>query len=115
VQQRLDQYRYENLRHRIRKQKKINLPSNCRPIDILEHPERFDGLADQLITIPEDHMPLLDAAIQQYTPAHLFLFAPAQVTAQFESCLTMLGNVDLKAGAGWFWFHTILNVYMGSF
>jgi hypothetical protein len=115
VQDRLDRICYENAHHHIRKQAKIHLPSDCRPIDVLERPEQY-GVKNQLISLPPEYMGHLERLLEEHTPPDLFRFASDDVTTIGTRALAMI-SVDerpLKASTGWWYFRYILNLFEGG-
>jgi hypothetical protein len=109
VQKRLDSLIIEHQVHRIRKQKKILLPSDARRIDLFTSPERFGGI-NQLIPIPSQD---IDRLLAEYDDHLLFQFGSDKAVEIFEDLYSAAGNghIPFLPANGWLIFQEMIEIH----
>jgi len=101
VQLRFDEIIHKNRIHKIRKQKKILLPSGSHRIDIYNNPQKFSAqLKDRLIHIPDE---IIDDLLQCGTDDSVHLM---------EQIYRKIGSPELSARVGWSIFVEMVNAYI---
>ncbi|KAF8911450.1 hypothetical protein CPB84DRAFT_1671914 [Gymnopilus junonius] len=105
IQKHLDKIVEENQNHKIRKQKKILLPSSTRHIDIYNFPEDHE-LIDCLIKVPEKD---IDQLLLKFDQPDLLQFGTDEEVALCEKTYAAIGSPILLAKFGWEIFCNMVN------
>lgn len=105
VQNLLDHYLVEHNAHRIRKQKKINLPSGASHNDLYDFPENY-GMTDLLIPMDQD---TIDMLVEEYCPRDVFQFLPDEKEAIMQGLHERAGTPALTIRTAWDVFQTMLS------
>ncbi|TFK24772.1 hypothetical protein FA15DRAFT_704312 [Coprinopsis marcescibilis] len=108
VQARLDALLEENKYHRIRKQKKILLPSGARRIDLFESPEEYGG-KNMLIPVPAADLDLLAA---EYDDPALFRFGTEEEVALYTMLYQAIGAPEFVPANGWAIFTEMVSLHL---
>lgn len=109
VQKRLDELVKESELHKIRKQKKILLPSGARRIDMYRFPEKHGCSANLLIPIPRAD---IDRLLAQYDKPHLTQFGTDEEVALYTNLYQGVGSPELAAKNGWEIFRYMMTLYL---
>lgn len=97
VQEKLDEIMKENRFHKVRKQKKIFLPSGGRPIDFWQNPQKWKG-QDQLIQIPPHD---IDRLIAEYADPTCLLFGEDAIISIYRAVWEAIGKPRISALNAW--------------
>lgn len=106
VQLKLDELLKESQTHRVRYQKKINLPSGGRRIDFYERPERYHG-KNELIEVPAEKV---DAILEVHDKPELLSFGSPNGIAFCLGLYRACGSPKLSAMTGWLTFSAMVDV-----
>lgn len=110
VQDRLDSYRNETNKHRIRKQKKIHIPSGGRPHDFFHKPHKWGGKT-QFISIPDDDLWFIDKLIEKHANLSVLQFGTDDIAALALKLYTQVGTPHLDAKSCWGVFSAMIALY----
>jgi hypothetical protein len=107
VQARLDNLLVDHAYHKIRRQRKILLPSGANRITIYQNPDKWDG-EDLLISIPS---PDVDRLLVEYDNHHLTQFDTDEEVSLFADLHAAVGSPSFTAKHGWAIFSQMVNKY----
>lgn len=99
MQRELDHFKQYWNCHRVRKQKKKEMPSGTSPMDVFSVPESY-GYEDIRVPVDVDVVEHLRGQIAE-SRDEAFRFVPDQFKAAAEEVYAVLGRPQLDLGSGW--------------
>lgn len=113
TQKRMDDYRRHHNTHRIRKQRKILLPSGGHPEDWYTNPTKDNKGMEMKIPISREGLWFIDEQIREIeiNYAHAFRFGSEDTDRVCSQIYIALGSPALKTSTGWLTFWRMLDHY----